>query len=171
MSSLRSDRARRRAARRRNQRILLIVILLVLLTAAGYLVFTALNNRPTASQEALSATPGPGATTTSSGLIIETLEAGEGEAAEVGDTVNVHYTGWLVDGTQFDSSAGRDPLTFTLGQGSVISGWEEGVRGMQVGEVRKLIIPPALGYGEGGYPPVIPGNATLIFRVELVGIQ
>src|SRR5690606_13235601 len=114
---------------------------------------------------------GPGATTTSSGLIIETREPGEGEAAEVGDTVNVHYTGWLVAGTQFDSSAGRDPPTFTLGQGRVTPGCDDGGRCMQVGEVRKLIIPPALGYGEGGCPPVIPGNATLIFRVELVGIQ
>jgi FKBP-type peptidyl-prolyl cis-trans isomerase len=83
----------------------------------------------------------------------------------------VHYTGWLVDGTKFDSSIDAgSPFTFTIGAGRVIRGWEEGVAGMRVGGTRKLIIPPQLGYGAQGYPPVIPENATLIFDVELLAI-
>ncbi|RPI86688.1 MAG: FKBP-type peptidyl-prolyl cis-trans isomerase [Chloroflexi bacterium] len=110
--------------------------------------------------------------TTASGLQYQDLVIGEGDAAQAGDTVSVHYTGWLVDGTEFDTS--RDsgqPFEFTIGQGSVISGWDEGVAGMMVGGVRKLYIPSELGYGAGGSPPVIPGNATLVFEVELLAVQ
>jgi FKBP-type peptidyl-prolyl cis-trans isomerase FkpA len=83
----------------------------------------------------------------------------------------VHYTGWLIDGTKFDSSKDRgDPFVFPLGGRRVIAGWDEGVQGMRVGGVRKLTIPPALGYGTRGAGGVIPPNATLVFEVELLGV-
>jgi FKBP-type peptidyl-prolyl cis-trans isomerase len=95
-----------------------------------------------------------------------------GVEATNGSTVTVHYTGWLQNGTKFDSSVDRgQPATFLLAEGSVISGWVEGVAGMKVGGKRILIVPPDLGYGPGGNPPVIPANATLIFEVELLGVQ
>jgi len=106
------------------------------------------------------------------GLVITVLKPGSGAAAKAGDQVHVHYVGTLTDGTKFDSSRDRGtPFTFELGQGQVIKGWERGVIGMQVGEVRKLVIPPHLGYGERGHPPVIPAAATLVFEVELMGID
>ena len=109
--------------------------------------------------------------TTSSGLVYEDISAGEGEAAQAGQRVSVHYTGWLTDGTQFDSSKDRnDQFDFPLGAGHVIRGWDEGVQGMKVGGVRKLTIPPQLGYGTRGAGGVIPPNATLVFEVELLEI-
>ena len=108
-------------------------------------------------------------TTTASGLIIEDIEVGSGEAAAKGQMVSVHYTGWLTDGSKFDSSKDRnDPFNFPLGKGHVIRGWDEGVEGMQVGGKRKLTIPHALGYGLRRAGGVIPRNATLGCEVELL---
>src|SRR5450759_4700625 len=111
------------------------------------------------------------ATRTPSGLTIEDLVLGEGAAATSGQSVTVHYTGWLTNGDKFDSSKDRnDPFVFHLGAGQVIRGWDEGVQGMQVGGTRKLTIPPEFGYGTRGAGGVIPPNATLVFEVELLGI-
>lgn len=105
-------------------------------------------------------------------LIIEDLVVGTGDTATAGQTVVVHYTGWLTNGTKFDSSVDRnDPFDFKLGAGRVIAGWDQGVAGMQVGGKRKLTIPPQLGYGERGAGGVIPPNATLVFDVELLAVR
>ncbi len=109
---------------------------------------------------------------TDSGLKIEEITEGSGEAATAGMRVTVHYTGWLENGSKFDSSHDRnDPFNFTLGRGMVIRGWDEGVEGMKVGGKRKLTIPAHLGYGTAGAGGVIPPNATLIFEVELLGVD
>ena len=103
---------------------------------------------------------------------IEDFIVGNGPEAKSGDQVSVHYTGTLADGTKFDSSLDRgQPFSFPLGKGRVIPGWDKGVVGMKVGGKRKLIIPGAEGYGEQGYPGLIPPNATLVFEVELVRIH
>jgi FKBP-type peptidyl-prolyl cis-trans isomerase len=105
------------------------------------------------------------------GLVTEDLVLGAGGTAQAGHTVVVHYTGWLADGQQFDSSRARyDPLDFALGAGDVIPGWDQGIAGMQVGGKRKLIIPAELAYGEHGCGGVIPPHATLVFEVELLEI-
>ena len=109
--------------------------------------------------------------TTASGLKYDDLKVGAGAEAKAGQTVSVHYTGWLTDGRKFDSSVDRgQPFQFALGLGQVIKGWDEGVQGMKIGGKRKLTIPPGLGYGARGAGGVIPPNATLIFDVELLGI-
>jgi FKBP-type peptidyl-prolyl cis-trans isomerase len=110
--------------------------------------------------------------TTASGLIYEDTIVGAGAEAKAGDHVVVHYTGWLTNGSKFDSSKDRnDPFQFPLGRGHVIKGWDEGVQGMKIGGARKLTIPAHLGYGARGAGGVIPPNATLVFEVELLGIQ
>ena len=102
---------------------------------------------------------------------MEDLVVGTGTAAASGQKVTVHYTGWLTNGTKFESSKDRgDPFVFPLGKGQVIKGWDQGVQGMKVGGKRKLTIPPEMGYGSRGAGGVIPPNATLVFEVELLGV-
>jgi FKBP-type peptidyl-prolyl cis-trans isomerase FkpA len=105
-------------------------------------------------------------------LQIKDLQVGSGPEAKTGQLVTVHYTGWLTNGAKFDSSVDRnEPFVFPLGAGQVIRGWDEGVAGMKVGGKRKLTIPPHLGYGDRGAGGVIPGGATLVFEVELLGVR
>lgn len=107
-----------------------------------------------------------------SGLEIEDQIVGDGDEAVAGQTVEVHYTGWLTDGTKFDSSHDRNQtFSFKLGAGQVIAGWDQGVAGMKIGGARKLTIPSDMGYGERGAGGVIPPNATLVFKVELIGLS
>ena len=104
-------------------------------------------------------------------LVIDDLVVGTGATAATGDTVTVNYIGTFTNGTKFDSSYDRNqPFTFRVGAGQVIAGWDQGVPGMKVGGKRRLTIPPSLAYGSAGVPPTIPGNATLIFEIDLLSI-
>ncbi len=108
---------------------------------------------------------------TESGLKYVDLQVGDGDEATAGAVVSTHYTGWLADGSKFDSSYDRgQPFQLQLGQGLIIPGWEEGLLGMRAGGVRQLVIPPDLAYGAEGQPPVIPPNATLIFEVTVLTV-
>jgi FKBP-type peptidyl-prolyl cis-trans isomerase len=127
---------------------------------------------PTLSTGANPGAGGGNEITTASGLKYIDNKVGDGAVAVAGRTVVVHYTGYLKDGTKFDSSVDRgQPFNFPLGGGRVIKGWDEGVAGMKVGGKRRLIIPSNLGYGPNGYPPVIPPNAELTFDVELLEVR
>ncbi|WP_447980672.1 FKBP-type peptidyl-prolyl cis-trans isomerase [Candidatus Nitrospira bockiana] len=111
-------------------------------------------------------------TRTESGLQYADIQPGTGREADLGDTATVHYTGWLADGTKFDSSVDRNkPFSFRVGAGQVIKGWDEGVLGMKIGGKRKLIIPPELAYGSRGAGGVIPSDATLTFEIELLDLR
>lgn len=160
------------------KKLFLIVVALLAVSALA----AGCGEKTTDQESASEGTPAEEATTpqestaaTSTGdvteLVIEDITVGTGAEAKSGDTITVHYTGWLTDGTKFDSSvdAGQ-PFQFPLGQGYVIQGWDEGIVGMKVGGVRKLTIPPEMGYGAQGAGGVIPPNATLIFQVELISI-
>jgi FKBP-type peptidyl-prolyl cis-trans isomerase FkpA len=112
-----------------------------------------------------------GTTQSATKLEIKDLVVGKGATAKTGDPVTVDYTGWLMDGTKFDSSIDRNqPFAFTIGAGRVIEGWDKGVAGMKVGGTRQLIIPPAMGYGAQGAGGVIPPNATLKFEIKLLAV-
>ena len=139
--------------------VLMITKQLAALGSSVLLLFTGCRQTPAPSTPAA-----PDATE----LKVEDLQPGNGAPAVAGQRVTVHYTGWLTDGTKFDSSVGGRPFTFRLGAGEVIPGWDQGVAGMRIGGRRKLIIPPQLGYGTAGAPGAIPPNATLLFEVELL---
>lgn len=174
--TVREQRRSAQAARRRNLWLLIGALIII---GAGAALFFVYGNQPSTDQPSANPTPsnpalpvvGVGTFSTESGLQYQDLKLGSGPAAAAGDTVSVHYTGWLVDGTEFDSSVGGDPFEFTLGRGSVIEGWDQGVEGMQVGGIRKLFIPAELGYGERGVGDIIPPSATLVFEVELLEIK
>jgi len=110
-------------------------------------------------------------TKTSSGLQYWDIKVGTGKVAERGNTVKVHYTGWLTNGKKFDSSVGGAPFQFRIGAHQVIQGWEEGVTAMKVGGKRQLRIPPDLAYGKEGYPGAVPPNATLVFDIQLLSVE
>ena len=166
-----SARERRRAEERRNRNIWIGVIIALLVVIIGYFIYQ--NRRP--SEQAVQGPPAVDSNvetvTTASGLQYQDTSPGSGAEVKAGDTVSVHYTGWLTDGTKFDSSLDRDkPFQLQVGAGGVIQGWDEGLVGMKVGGERRLTIPAALAYGEAGSPPVIPPNATLIFDIKLLEI-
>jgi FKBP-type peptidyl-prolyl cis-trans isomerase len=169
-NTFREQRRAARAARLRNQRIALGLIVIAFLALVIFGIYNTL--APDNEQETAFPTSSAEVITTESGLQYQEVTLGTGDVATAGNRVKVHYTGRLEDGTQFDSSVERgEPFEFTLGSGSVIKGWEEGIAGMREGGQRILTIPPDLGYGEAGRPPAIPGNATLIFEVELVEVN
>ncbi len=148
-----------------------VVIGLIVLVGIGLWV-AACAKKDTQANTSSTAAAGGTTITTASGLQYVVLQQGNGAVATAGHMVSVHYTGWLTNGTKFDSSVDRgQPFQFGLGQGQVIKGWDEGVAGMKIGEKRKLIIPSNLGYGDRGAGNVIPPNATLVFDVELLGVQ
>jgi peptidylprolyl isomerase len=162
-------------------RRLAILIALAAVAACSTPATTNTETTPTTAAPAQAVAKGPEMDTfampanlqsTSSGLKYSIEKPGTGAAPQAGQTVSVHYTGWLTDGTKFDSSRDRGrPFEFPLGQGRVIRGWDEGVAMMKTGEVRTFVIPPDLGYGARGAGGVIPPNATLVFKVELLGAR
>lgn len=143
------------------------VMLSAILAVTAIAVFA--QGAPTGTNKPTPVT-GPGMKT-KSGVRYWDIKVGAGATAMKGQTVTVHYTGWFINGKQFDSSIGGKPLPFKIGAHEVIQGWEDGVAGMKVGGKRQLKIPPELGYGSKGYPGAIPPNTTLIFDVELVSIE
>jgi FKBP-type peptidyl-prolyl cis-trans isomerase len=149
-------------------------LLLVVALAAGCAGSKAVTTTGgTAAPAAPAAQPaGAGVHRLASGLVYEDLVVGNGRIAETGLRVNVHYTGWLADGTKFESSLDSgQPLSFTLGNQEMIAGWDQGIKGMRVGGRRKLTIPPDLAYGAQGSGNVIPPNATLVFEIQLLGVR
>lgn len=148
-----------------NIKLIIVIVTVAVLIVVGIALWQqgktpVMSNTPTTNQ-----TAAPTTLTTEDSLV------GTGPEATTGQTIRVHYTGRLLNGTVFDSSINRgQPFSFTLGSGQVIRGWDQGIVGMKVGGKRRLTIPPSLAYGDEGFPPVIPPKATLVFDVELIGI-
>jgi peptidylprolyl isomerase len=138
-----------------------LVIVAIVAVAAAAVVYVVANRRGQAGNEI----------TTASGMKYTDLKVGDGASPRMGQGVRVHYTGWLANGTEFDSSykTGR-PAEFSLGPG-LIPGWNEALQSMKVGGKRRIILPPALAYGQSGRPPTIPPNSTLTFEIELLGVR
>jgi len=175
-AALREQRRAQRIARRNRQRIMIGIIVALVVVVIGYFVYRDYSTKnqtyPIGTLDTTPPAPTANAVTTASGLVYEDLQVGDGATAQTGNTVSVNYTGWLEDGTKFDSSLDSgQPLEFTLGTGQVIQGWDEGVQGMKVNGTRLLVIPPELAYGSTGAGTSIPPDATLIFEVQLVGIK
>lgn len=143
----------------------------VILAGGLYFLLAGIGGEKPAGNVASQPHADPPSQTAPAGLFVEDIKRGEGREVRTGDTVSVHYVGTLTDGTKFDSSRDRgEPFSFTLGQGRVIQGWEQGIPGMKIGGVRKLVIPPDLAYGERAVGSISP-RATLTFEVELLGIK
>ena len=158
-----AQRAHERHAKQKRTRVIAAVVIVALLAAGAAYLFAPGVRRDTGTQAAV---------TTASGLGYTDLVEGTGPTPRPGQTAIVHYTGTLTNGTKFDSSVDRgQPYEFPLGRGAVIKGWDEGVATMKVGGKRRLVVPARLGYGERGSPPKIPGGATLVFDVELLGVR
>lgn len=152
---------------KKNTIVFLVIILLIAISGVLY-YFMPKNNNSAALDQSKQAS----GIFEIQGMKVEILKQASGAEVKIGDKVTVNYVGTLPDGTKFDSSIDRNtPFEFTLGENKVIRGWELGVLGMKVGEERMLTIPPELGYGPQGFPPVIPENATLIFKIDLLGIN
>jgi FKBP-type peptidyl-prolyl cis-trans isomerase FkpA len=174
-AALREQRRAERIAKRNRQRTIIGVIIFLVIVLIAYLVYRDYSLKsqayPIGYLDSTPPTPSANAVTTASGLVYEDLQVGDGATAKSGDSVTVNYSGWLVDGTKFDSSVDRgQTFDFTVGAGGVIDGWDEGVVGMRVNGTRLLVIPPALGYGSTDYSS-IPANSTLTFEVQLVAIK
>jgi peptidylprolyl isomerase len=188
-AALREQRRAQRIARRNRQRAIIGVIAFLVIVSIAFFVYrdyqtklqasitptpsstssTTAGSYPIGTLDTTPPSPSANAVTTTSGLVYEDLLVGDGATVKSGDTVSVNYTGWLEDGTKFDSSIDRgQPSEFTLGQ--VIPGWNEGLVGMKVNGTRLLVIPPSLGYGSTANGP-IPANSTLLFEVQLVSIK
>ena len=161
--NLREQRRAARAKRRRQQRLVVIISTFVIISAFAVLIYYNATKNKSVAGEMI---------TTASGLQYQDITIGTGQEAKSDDTVSVHYTGTLEDGTKFDSSRDRNqPFDVTIGAGSVIQGWDEGLVGMRVGGTRKLIVPPDLAYGSQAVGDLIPANSTLIFEIELLSIK
>lgn len=153
------------------QNLIIAVLVIAIILVFGYILQDVMGN-PIGKTNTPEVTPAQTMQQPTEQVKIEDTVVGTGQEVKPGDTVVMHYRGTLEDGTQFDSSYDRGtPLTIQLVSGGVIEGWVQGVPGMKVGGKRTLTIPASLGYGEAGSPPTIPPNATLIFELELVGIQ
>ncbi|OGP65938.1 MAG: hypothetical protein A2169_09395 [Deltaproteobacteria bacterium RBG_13_47_9] len=174
-AALREQRRAHRIARRNRQRTIIGIIIFLVVVLIGYLVYRDYSLKsqvyPIGTLDATPPTPSASAITTASGLVYEDLRIGDGATAQTGNTMTVNYSGWLADGTKFDSSIDKGTtFDFTIGAGNVIAGWDEGVVGMRVNGTRLLVIPPDLGYGSSDYSS-IPANSTLTFEVQLVAIK
>jgi FKBP-type peptidyl-prolyl cis-trans isomerase len=146
---------------RKTFNVKVLVIVLIVAVAAAAIAYVVANRRSQAGNEI----------TTASGMKYVDLKAGDGATPRMGQGVRVHYTGWLANGTEFDSSYKKNqPAEFSLGPG-LIPGWNEALQSMKVGGKRRIILPPALAYGATGRPPTIPPNATLTFEIELLGVR
>ncbi len=178
-AALREQRRSQRIAKRNRQRMIIGIIVILLIAVIAFLVYrdysgttqTSTGKYPIGTLDSTPPSPSANAVTSASGLQYDDLQVGTGATAKSGDTLTVNYTGWLTNGTKFDSSIDRGQTSdFTIGVGKVIAGWDEGIPGMKVGGTRLLVIPPSLGYGST-VNQSIPANSTLIFEVQLVAIN